>query len=912
MSYKRAITALIFLSLFFTIQAKQLTGTVIDQETNDPIEGATICLTKSPLNTTLTNSKGEFSIEVPEQNCEIEIKAFGYKTLRTTHKTYSEYRLSLELGSIEEIVVTATENYGLTSISKIGDHAMKHLQPSSFSDVMELMPGGMAQTPSLRAPNTIAIREAGISSSQYSTSALGTSFLIDGAPISTNANLQRVQGAWDSQTTDRDYTNAGVDMRTISTDDIESVEVIRGIPSVEYGELTSGLVKIVRKKGSKDLSARFKADMSSKLFYIGKGFEHEQKKTSLNLSADYLNSKHDPRNILENYKRITSSARFAKEWDGEKYGISTSLNADYGGSFDNDKVDPDLNAGGVDSYTSEYNRFSGVWNLGIGNKDKKSFFQKTDLTISTSYELNKTKRTRLVQLSGETPCTITTEEGESFAPLIYPYTYVASHTVDGKPLSVYTKLTGDFHLSFLPFKNNLKTGVDWHYDKNNGKGQLYDALKPLYTGISSRYRPYYAIPSEQTLSTFAEEKLMIKAGRSKFESEVGVRLSSMLNLPSAYMMNGKWYADPRIKAGWTFPSFSIFGKEMTTMLIGGYGWHTKYPTIDQLFPEKVYIDLVEMNYWHEDRACRGIYTQTYIADATNYNLEPARNEKKEVRIDISYNGNRLSVTYFNEDMKSGFRSMVQYYDYPYKKYDVSSIDANSQTTVPDPQTLAYEVKHELSGYSRTYNGSRTLKQGLEYTLSTKRIPKLNTRLTISGAYFKTLYENSVEVQEIPTTMVFGDRIHYAGVYADDEGYIRETNNTNFTFDTDIPNIHLGVSLSAQCVWQTASQTAEKQNIPIAYIDQYGERHNFTDAAVVSDPLLKFLIRANNSSLYDRQTVPFAMNINLKATKSLLNDKLMVALFVNKLLDAHPSYVRNGYEIRRYAKPYFGLEMNIKI
>ena len=263
-------------------------------------------------------------------------------------------------------------------------------------------------------------------------------------------------------------------------------------------------------------------------------------------------------------------------------------------------------------------------------------------------------------------------------------------------------------------------------------------------------------------------------------------------------------------------------------------------------------------------------------------------------------------------MKSGFRSMVQYYDYPYKKYDVSSIDANSQTTVPDPQTLAYEVKHELSGYSRTYNGSRTLKQGLEYTLSTKRIPKLNTRLTISGAYFKTLYENSVEVQEIPTTMVFGDRIHYAGVYADDEGYIRETNNTNFTFDTDIPNIHLGVSLSAQCVWQTASQTAEKQNIPIAYIDQYGERHNFTDAAVVSDPLLKFLIRANNSSLYDRQTVPFAMNINLKATKSLLNDKLMVALFVNKLLDAHPSYVRNGYEIRRYAKPYFGLEMNIKI
>lgn len=192
------------------------------------------------------------------------------------------------------------------------------------------------------------------------------------------------------------------------------------------------------------------------------------------------------------------------------------------------------------------------------------------------------------------------------------------------------------------------------------------------------------------------------------------------------------------------------------------------------------------------------------------------------------------------------------------------------------------------------------------------MPKTNTRLTINGAYFKTVYENSMEIQEIPNSMVFGDKIHYAGVYNDDDGYIRETNNTNFTFDTDIPSIHLGVSLSAQCVWQTASQSAKKQNTPIAYIDNTGERHEFTDDAVEADPLLKFLIRTYNASLYERQTVPFAMNINMKATKSLLNDKLMVALFVYKLLDAHPSYVRNGYEIRRYAKPYFGLEMNLKL
>mgnify|MGYP000538256100 FL=1 len=55
-----------------------------------------------------------------------------------------------------------------------------------------------------------------------------------------------------------------------------------------------------------------------------------------------------------------------------------------------------------------------------------------------------------------------------------------------------------------------------------------------------------------------------------------------------------------------------------------------------------------------------------------------------------------------------------------------------------------------------------------------------------------------------------------------------------------------------------------------------------------------------------------MNVNFKATKKLLDDKLTIALFVNKLLDYNPDYVRNNYTIRRHVTPYFGLEMNVKI
>ena len=100
-------------------------------------------------------------------------------------------------------------------------------------------------------------------------------------------------------------------MREISTEDIENVEIVRGIASVKYGDLTSGLVNIVRKRGGSDLHARFKSDMKSKLFYLGKGFEWGNKpdRTTLNSSVNFLDSRADPRQTRQNWKRLTASFR---------------------------------------------------------------------------------------------------------------------------------------------------------------------------------------------------------------------------------------------------------------------------------------------------------------------------------------------------------------------------------------------------------------------------------------------------------------------------------------------------------------------------------------------------------------------------------------------------------------------------
>lgn len=883
-------------------------GLVLDAETYEPVIGATISNAANGKALTVTNADGRFQIPRNGES-NLKISYIGYKTLITAPTKDGRYLMKAEISRLGEVVVTAQESRGLTSSSVIEKHAMEHLQPSSFSDLLELLPGGRAQTPSLSTPNVIHIREAASGGSQYMTSSLGTQFMIDGAPISTNANMQYVSGAWDTESTYRDFTNAGVDMRSLSTDDIEKVEVIRGIPSVEYGDLTSGLVKIERKKGGHDLRLRLKADMSSKLFYMSKGFEWKPQHLSLNLSADYLDSKADPRNTLENYKRVTLSARLHKKWLHTSYDMSLSTNVDYTGSFDNDKVDPDLNYSVEDSYRSQYNRIAWLGDLTLKTKNN-SWLKSAGLMLSTSYEYDQIKRRRLVQLNRTTVAATNREEGEADA-LLLPWKYMADHEVIGKPFNMYAKLSARIQVPTTKLSNALLIGADWNMDKNYGAGQVYDPERPLYPGVSTRERPLYDIPANHRISAFAEENLKWPTSIGTFELAAGIRATEMLNLPSEYTMHGKIYLDPRANAGYTLPKFTLFGKPTFIRISGGVGQHTKMPTMEQLFPDKLYIDFIQLNYYHENPDYRKVNLMTYVRDPRNIELQAARNLKWEVSADINIGGNRFSVTYFRERMTSGFRSQTHYDSYQYKEYDTSSIISSELTAAPSVEGLPYTLRNELAGYSQYTNGSETDKQGIEYTLETIRFPKILTRLTINGAWFHTHYHNSM-LETYRPSIVVGDRsLQYVGLYQDADGSVSETLNTNFTFDTDVPRLKLGFSVSAQFLWYTMSQRDRISNIPDQYIDPDGNIHNW-QSGDETNTYLQWLIRTNSESLYELTRVPMSMNLNLKVTKKLFADRLQVAMFCNKIWDYTPDYERKGYIFRRHVTPYFGLEMNVKI
>ena len=906
---KRLLLAFLVCMFFSQMQA-QIRCKILEKDTHDPIIGATVMTVGTKKIIAVTDQNGCFILS-EGFNKPVRISYLGYKSIQVTPKKSGIYYLSSSINSLQEVVVTAQEGHGLSSASTISKQAMEHLQPSSFADLLELLPGGRAHDPHLNVPNTINLREVPIGSNQYNTTSLGTRFVIDGAPVSVNGNMQYLSGAVDRTSGKRNFVNAGVDMRTISTDDIQEVTIIRGIPSVQYGDLTSGLVKVKRRKGGNDISARFKADMDTKLFYLSKAFEWQKKKLSLNLSADYLNNKAEPRNLLETYQRITLSARLNKRWHTEAMDYNGSFNIDYGGSFDNDKVDPEFNHGGIDKYKSKYNRYATSLSFNMDSNNERLFFKNAELSAAFSYERNLLERTRLVQLDGDTPAAMTMTEGESDAVLITPYRYTATHTVDGKPISLYLKANATFSVPIKGLSNTLLAGIDYQMDRNLGEGQVYDRLHPVYTGASFRPRRYADIPASQMLAAYAEERLSMGIGSNKLDIEAGVRAETMLGISKRFATYGKINADPRLNVGWTFPSFRLGKDRMTINLTGGIGWHSMFPTIDLLYPELAYMDIVELNYYHEKPQYRRMYLQTYVINPTNTALKAARNLKWEVKGDIDWAGNRLTMTYFVEDMKSGFRSMSVYAPYAYKEFDPSGIDPDALTDRPDIKTLPYQVKNVMRAYEHSSNGSRTYKRGLEWMLSTVRFPVINTRLTVSGAWFRTEYHNSLPIMYKPTKMIGGEPLEIVGIYKDDDGFIREMVNTNFTFDTTIPKLKLGFSLSAQCVWMTAEQSMYKENIPLKYMDTNGTIHPYTEADT-HDLHLQHLVRTYTDGMFLRQTVPFCMDLNLKATKKLFKDKLMVALFVNKLWDVYPDYERSDFVIRRYVTPYFGLEMNVRL
>lgn len=910
-----------------------LRGTITDARTHDKLPYASILLKGESVYQSISDADGNYHFAyLPRGQYELAVSYAGYARQSVRLNITADMRHDVALvgnNRLREVVVTATESKGPVTSSRIDRSAMEFLQPTSLTDLMSLLPGGVSKDPELGAANTISLRETGTldangnatANQNYAISSLGTLFVVDGAPMNTDANLQysplsATQSAVSGTTAEdaRNITNRGVDMRSISTDDIESVEVVRGIPSVEYGNLTSGMVKINKIRRETPFTARFKADGYSKLLSLGKGIRLGDG-LLLNIDAGMLDAKPDPTNNLENYRRANASLRLTVERKTHGYLFRYLSTTDYTGSFDNSKSDPDLNYGRIDEYKSTYNRIAFTNNFILRPDGRRGWLESIELNTSVSQQVDKLTQRRLVapQRYGIVPTSF--DEGVHDAHIVFSE-YMADYLSDGKPFSAYAKLKTSLAVDKRTVANRLLAGIEWTCTKNFGRGQVYDLTRPLsVSGWGARPRAYRDIPAMQQFSAFVEYRGTLKAGQHELNLQAGVRTNSLLGLDDRYDMKGNVYFDPRANLQWRLPAVETAAGDLRFSLSGGVGRTTKMPTLNYLYPDKHYNDITELGYYDTDNPQEHsrFVVRSYIQDPTNYNLRPAVNLKKEVRLDVSFAGNELSVGYFHEDMTSGFRYMAIYAPYAYNDYDESAVESDKLTSVPSLEGLPYEERKKLDGYTQSSNGSRLVKEGVEFQFSSVRIRPLRTRIHLNGAWFRSTYTNSLPmfstVAEVVDNIVIQDR--YVGLYDWNDGNINQTLNTNLMLDTQIPEWGLIFATSVQCMWFVKTQTMERNGVPMAYMDVAdGQLHPYDDVAR-QDHLLMHLVKYYNEASFEQQTIPFAMNINLKATKRI-GDFMKISFFANKIIDYTPDYYSNGYLIRRNVSPYFGIEASFTL
>lgn len=330
-------------------------GEVISATDGRPIDFASVVLSPSKLYS-MTDQDGRFTIEgAAAGEITVSVQYYGMEQKDTTFRAASGQTVNLRLAltetsfRLDNVVVVATANKaGSSTASKISRQAMDHMQTSSLADAMSLLPGVSVSNPTLSDAQTISIRGGSAMNS------LGTAIIVDGAPLSNNANMQTLSPVISGSSEGGHGLGSpttGSDVRTLSTDNVESIEVIRGIPSAEYGDLTSGAVLVKSKAGKSPLTLRFKTNPNIYQASVAKGFSLGKKAGDLNISGDYAYNQNKLTMGHKSYQRASAKALWTVMM-GEKTSETTSLTLSLG--RDRSKLNPDDLSSKTQSYANEF------------------------------------------------------------------------------------------------------------------------------------------------------------------------------------------------------------------------------------------------------------------------------------------------------------------------------------------------------------------------------------------------------------------------------------------------------------------------------------------------------------------------------------------------------------------------------
>lgn len=820
----RNILLAILLVVTTSVQAQRtLRGVVTEPDGATPVEFATVTLSPSD-QWAMTDLQGYFSIKgISPGKAVLRVTCVGYEALEMHidgQHLPDTLRLVLHPANLQlqQVVVTAQRKTENATTSYIVDRqALDNQQIVNVSDIMTLLPGGKTVNSSLINDNRVALRAEG---GEKGNAAFGTAVEVDGQRLQNNAELGETTGA---------------STRSISSTNVASVEVVPGIPSVEYGDLTNGIVKVRTKRGHTPWEISLGTNPYTKQVAVSKGFDLRQ--GVLNASFEHTRSYSSLASPHTAYQRNTLSLNYRATTSLAASPLTVNIGIDGNVGGYNSKSDPDQF---VDTYNKVRDRVLRT-NLQLDWNPDRTWLANLSLHADWSTadklrtnQVNDNSSSSQAQIHAtEAGYYIATDYDENpEAPILLGptgYWYVKSYR-DNKPQSLTLKLKARWHQHHAAIVNRLMAGVEWTATGNNGRGTYYDDLRTAPTWREYRYDE---LPWMHNIALYGEDRFQLTTNDRGGELQLmaGLRADITHIGQSDYgtvsslspRFNAK-YVLWRGRDEWAFHSLSIYG---------GWGKSVKLPSFEVLYPAPGYADrLAFVPGSTADNRVFYAYSVTPFKAQTNPSLKWQYAGQWEVGLEADTRFATISLgaffarTYRPYLQTSVFTPFSYNFtsqaalegEFPIAPADrLYSIDRSTGVvTVTDrtglvaPQVLEYVTRNTFNANTTYTNGSPISRSGLDWVIDFKQIAALRTSLRLDGSYYHYHGVDHTLIASQPTAAQWmSDGVtpyqyvaYYSGTalgggnaYATvPNGSRSDVVNTNLTVVTHIPAIRLIISL----------------------------------------------------------------------------------------------------------------------
>lgn len=809
-----------------------LSGRVIDDETSSPIEFASILVSENGL-WAITDEHGAFTIKlVPHGKMTMTVQCLGYQK-RSWPMTISRdvTNLTLKLKpdnlKLDEVTVVAKRKTDEATTSYTIDRTtLDNQQLLNLGDISTLLPGGKTVNSTLISDPRLALRSG---SQEKGNASFGTAVEVDGMRLDNNAETTETMAA---------------STRTVGASNIESVEIVTGIPSVEYGDLSNGVVKVQTRKGKSPFIVEGKINQHTRQIALNKGFDLGRRFGVLNASLEHARSFSDAASPHTAYQRNILSVNYMNVFmrSTSPLTLNVGITGNIGGY--NSEADPD----------EELDDFSKARDNAIrGHLDLQWLLNKpwiTNLSLrgSISYSDKKTETYTSKNSASTQPYIHTMEEGYFIAEeydqnpnaaiILGPtgYWYLRGYN-DSRPMSWALKAKADWTRRLGSVLNKLMAGIDYSGSRNVGRGTYYDDMRYAPTWREYQYRD---LPAMNNWAIYAEDKAVIPTSKlSSLELTAGLR-------GDITMIGGSDYGtvsslSPRANSRYVFWRQRRKRWVSDLSIHAGWGKSVKLPSFQVLYPTPSYFDRMAFSSTSTSDN-KSFYAYHTFPTSANYNpsLRWQYTHQTDIGIEATVKGTRISLSAFHHRTNRSYMSTDIYRPMTYLYTPPSSlnglainaadriftIDRNSGTvTVADASgrypsvALAGNERRTYAVSSQYINGSPVDRYGLEWIIDFAPIKPLRTQIRLDGNHYQYKGLDDVLFADIPlgvsSTMTGNVPYAYVGYYrgsnvtstgysanaAISNGALSRQTNLNATVTTHVPRIRLVVALRVECSLQ---------------------------------------------------------------------------------------------------------------